>query len=416
MAANTSWARKSFSFLGKYNHLPSPIAACVLTSSSKVSELIYNGYHVLADDNPYNTLELLDLQKALVSDSGENVEEMVQYSRFAVYISFRQTEMPQDYDLDLMLRQLAFGTMLWNKSLERTVVNNTLRKIMALHTVEIDNIVCLGHGSLGCGVSSIMQHIVASSVALELTSLYEEQSRSIHAPIIIVSQDPVYTVNDHGLLLGLPVPIRIVVDPEGFLAINENSLVMSCFPVIPVKQIVADLAADSTSGKGPAAVLWNNSWWDEQLGNIDLVNYPWKNVAYFANASSRRSVDMLRGYTKVMDGAEVFGNGSISEYSEMSEVKSLEDSRDFMDTMDEQDELDLLGRGLDEPPIEDVTQEETTLETHDMVGVLKCALAVVTEVESDDEFEDTWTAVEDISKSGEGLHWLEEMEIWVRID
>jgi hypothetical protein len=341
------------------------------------------------------------------------MEEMVQYSRFAVYIRFRQTEMPQDYDLDLMLRQLAFGTMLWNKSLERTVVIHALRKIMELHTVEIDNIVCLGHGSLGCGVSSIMQHIVVSSIAWELTTLYEEQNRSSHTPVVIVSQDPAYTENDRGLLLGLPIPIRIVPDPEGFLAINDNSLVMSCFPVIPVKQIVADLAADSISGKGPAAVLWNNSWWDEQLGNVDLVNYPWKNVSYFANASSRRSVDMLKRYTKVMDGAEVFGN--CSEYSEFSDTRSLEEGRNIIN---DQDEIDLSAQEPNDHPMEDDNEQEAINEIPHVFDVVKRALAVVTEIEIEieDELEDSWTTDHNVTKGNEGLYWFEEMEIWVRLD
>jgi hypothetical protein len=48
---------------------------------------------------------------------------------------------------------------------------------------------------------------------------------------------------------------------------------MSCYPTVPVKQIVADLAADSLSGKGPAALLWNNSEWDEEHGGVDTVTF-----------------------------------------------------------------------------------------------------------------------------------------------
>jgi hypothetical protein len=40
-----------------------------------------------------------------------------------------------------------------------------------------------------------------------------------------------------------------------------------------VKQIVADLAADTTSGKGPAAVLWNTDLWDVKHGGVNVVTY-----------------------------------------------------------------------------------------------------------------------------------------------
>jgi hypothetical protein len=165
----------------------------------------------------------------------------------------------EDYDMDIMIQNLGIGMALWSDCLEHTVLLAGLRKMVASNAAQVTNIVCIGHGNLGFGFASIMQHIVASSIAEDLTSLYKEYGQRLPTPITIIAQDPAYSANDKTLLSRFPTPIRVVADPEGFLGINESSFVMSCYPSAPVKQMVADLAADFASGKGPAAVLMNDA-------------------------------------------------------------------------------------------------------------------------------------------------------------
>jgi hypothetical protein len=157
-----------------------------------------------------------------------------------------------------MLQNIGIGMALWERSFERKVLYKFLRKMVISKTAQVSNIVCLGHGSLDKNYASILQHVAAVFIAQDLTALYEEYGKPPEDPITITAQDPAYTENDHTVLSLFPIPIRIVSDPEGFLAINESSLVMSCYPTVPTKQMVADLAADSVSGKDTAALLWND--------------------------------------------------------------------------------------------------------------------------------------------------------------
>jgi hypothetical protein len=170
-----------------------------------------------------------------------------------------------------------------------------------LPTTQIHNVVCVGHDNLGYYTASITQHSATYSIADDLTKLFEELGKLPETPITIFAQDSGYTANDNEIPSRFPILIKVLENPEGFLAISDNSLVVSCYSSAPVKQIVADLAADTTTGKGPAAILWNDGLRDDKNGGVDVVTYKWMEMVYFANLGSRRMLDMLQGYTKVMD-------------------------------------------------------------------------------------------------------------------
>lgn len=231
---------------------------------------------------------------------------MIEYSRFPVYVHLRGKQDAQDYDRDLLIQDLGYGMMFWDQSVEHQLLQECLQKLS--NTARVTNIVCIAHGGLGRGAASILQHVAASSIAQEVIALYEQAGQPLENPITIIAQDPAYSTNDIDLLGHLPIPIRVVPDPEGFLAVNDTSLVMACYLTVPVKQMVADLAADLTSGRGLAAVLWNNSWWDGRHSVVDVVTSSWMDVFYFANAGSRRLLNMLQGYEKIMNGSEVFSH------------------------------------------------------------------------------------------------------------
>ncbi|KAL2817474.1 hypothetical protein BDW59DRAFT_132000 [Aspergillus cavernicola] len=61
-------------------------------------------------------------------------------------------------------------------------------------------------------------------------------------------QDPAYTDIDKSVLRSYG--IKVLEDPEGFLEIDEASLVFSCAPNLPVKQIVLDMTR-------PALLIWD---------------------------------------------------------------------------------------------------------------------------------------------------------------
>jgi hypothetical protein len=192
----------------------------------------------------------------------------------------------------------------------RDVLHRSLRKLM--HTARISNIVCIGLGPLqttdGTKASSIVQHMAASSLAQDLTQLYEAEGIPLENPITIIAQDPAYTALDRLALSELPVPIEVVNESEGFLAMNQSSLVFSSNPSVPVKQLIADLATEAPDSKGPAALFINNEFPDKNFGNLDVAVYNRDEKRRLTNPETKGYVKMPESYTRVLDGKWQFEN------------------------------------------------------------------------------------------------------------
>lgn len=62
------------------------------------------------------------------------------------------------------------------------------------------------------------------------------------------AQDPAYTNSDRKVLHDRS--ITILDDPEAFLKVDGSTLVISCGPMVPVRQIVLDIAR-------PAMMIWD---------------------------------------------------------------------------------------------------------------------------------------------------------------
>ncbi|KAF2118103.1 hypothetical protein BDV96DRAFT_596976 [Lophiotrema nucula] len=141
---------------------------------------------------------------------------------------------------------------------------------------------------------------------LHLESLYVSAGIPMTQRIEIIAQDPAYTPLDETLLSQLSTthPITVLNDPDALLAINDSTLVMSCYATFPIKQIVADLAAESPSSC-PAGILWNMLVFGEDVDKwygVDKVRYPDSRMAHCTNSSSPRTVEMLKRFRKVFDG------------------------------------------------------------------------------------------------------------------
>lgn len=72
---------------------------------------------------------------------------------------------------------------------------------------------------------------------------------------------------------------------------------------MPVKEIVTDLSTECLE-VCLAALLWNGGWHDEELG-VDQVEIPLTEPIYFANPISLRLLDVMEGFQKVFDGADL---------------------------------------------------------------------------------------------------------------
>jgi len=220
---------------------------------------------------------------------------------------------PDTIDRVLLKHTMNTYEPLWDKSDRnngpRAKLHKSLRKLV--HTARISNIVCIGLGTLDASdpmkAGSIVQHIAASFIAEDLAQLYEAEGIPLQDSIRIIAQDPAYTDLDRQALSELPVPIEVVSDPEGFLAINEHSLVFSSYPSVPVKQLIADLAIETPGGKGPAALFLNSDREDKFFGDFDVVKYRPNDPRRYANAETKAYVKMLESYTRVLDGERRFG-------------------------------------------------------------------------------------------------------------
>lgn len=124
-------------------------------------------------------------------------------------------------------------------TLQSVTQASEVRKIVAfaLSTIAIDE--------KGRSIDrSLFQH----ALVLTLHDVFAKAERSDESSLHCYAQDPLYTDIDQSVLN--ENGITILNDPEGFLQVDENSVVVSCCSNVPVKQIVCDLAR-------PAVIIWD---------------------------------------------------------------------------------------------------------------------------------------------------------------
>lgn len=120
----------------------------------------------------------------------------------------------------------------------------------------VDNIVAFACGPLiwnsQIAVHSILQH----ALILSLRDYLLEKGSSHVDEYPCYAQDPAYSDRDKAVLGSLG--ITTLEDPNGFLKADDHSIVLSFYPNVPVKQIIADLCR-------PAVIIWGTPmdypWW-----------------------------------------------------------------------------------------------------------------------------------------------------------
>ncbi|KAI4652094.1 hypothetical protein J4E93_002291 [Alternaria ventricosa] len=125
----------------------------------------------------------------------------------------------------------------------------------------ITQVVCFGIGALNLKKNwyhSAIQYMAIFSIIQALNQYYHQADPA--RPLIkLVLQDPNYETKDHEILRTLfnnNDNISFVSDPDGFLAIDAGTLVVTAYiPFwMPLVQIIADLFSENP-GQGPAAIL-----------------------------------------------------------------------------------------------------------------------------------------------------------------
>ncbi|PYH29373.1 SRR1 family protein [Aspergillus neoniger CBS 115656] len=164
--------------------------------------------------------------------------------------------------------------------------------------ITITKIVAFGLGTLGKNnlgqlpVRSYAQH----AATLTIAAVLKERNISQGLDVQCFSQDPWYNEIDIEFLGGLG--ITVLKDPEGFLEIDEQTLVFSVGPDVPVRQIVADV-------QWPAAMVWNSPLSEVQINR----GMYWARSPMEADPDSERVGSMLRNYdgAQLDDQADYFG-------------------------------------------------------------------------------------------------------------
>ncbi|POS72624.1 hypothetical protein DHEL01_v208980 [Diaporthe helianthi] len=120
--------------------------------------------------------------------------------------------------------------------------------IMVVPLLPIDRIIALACGSMsGENGAQRRRSMIQHTVMLDLWRQLSRRSRS-NTGIQCFAQDPAYTEVDKQVLSQYDV--AVVNDPNGFIAVNDNSVVLSFCPDVPVRQIITDIAR-------PAILVWD---------------------------------------------------------------------------------------------------------------------------------------------------------------
>ena len=167
----------------------------------------------------------------------------------------------------------------------------------------ITQVVCFGMGALNLKKNwyqSAIQYMAIFSIIQTLNQYYR-QADSARPLIKLVLQDPNYETKDHEILRKLfnnNDNISFVSDPDGLLAIDAGTLVLTAYlPFqMPLVQIIADLFSENP-GQGPAAILCD----------IMEVNTEKRKYSFSERASPHVARHFINHYEREEDRFEDYG-------------------------------------------------------------------------------------------------------------
>jgi hypothetical protein len=136
----------------------------------------------------------------------------------------------------------------WQKSEQCKQLILIIQSINVL--VNINQIVAFACGSIRNDLDTDQETPRSScqhSLILTLRDILDGKREDLGS-VSCYAQEPAYSDTDK-LILG-DHGITVLDDQDGFLRVDDSTLVISCAPQVPVKQIIIDLAR-------PAAMIWN---------------------------------------------------------------------------------------------------------------------------------------------------------------
>ncbi|KAJ5690103.1 hypothetical protein N7462_004495 [Penicillium macrosclerotiorum] len=164
----------------------------------------------------------------------------------------------------------------WRESEMCLKLEQILTKAAAAH--EITKVVGLALGTISYMDNEYPRSAVQHALLLTLRDWLTAKGGRADQDVPCFAQDPIYKSMDKAILREHGV--EVVNDPRAWLEIDDTSIVFSCAPDVPVKEIVADIAR-------PAVVIW------EQVDHEDADQ---KGGESRTDPSSPRVRAMMEGY------------------------------------------------------------------------------------------------------------------------
>jgi hypothetical protein len=117
-------------------------------------------------------------------------------------------------------------------------------------SVKVKQVIGFACGSLDFNRS---RRVVQHASALTISKVLADKQGSGSIPCYV--QDPEYSSTDEAVMSEFG--IEILDNPDGFLAVDDASVIICVTPNVPVKQIICDLAR-------PAAMIWDKVDFDDR--------------------------------------------------------------------------------------------------------------------------------------------------------
>lgn len=136
------------------------------------------------------------------------------------------------------------------RSWETTESCKRLRSVLASKSVPctISKIVGFACGPVSSNPEDPLTCRSSFQHALMLTMREVLGKEKGNSEMICYAQDPAYTDVDKCILM--ETGITVLDDPEAFLVVDESTVVFSCSPNVPVRQIISDITQ-------PAIMIWD---------------------------------------------------------------------------------------------------------------------------------------------------------------
>ena len=176
---------------------------------------------------------------------------------------------------------------LWMASSSRHLICELFTGLAKTHA-PVTKVVCFGLGAINMGkeyYESSVQYMAMFTIIAALQNEYKKTDPE-RAGIKLLLQDPNYEIRDYQLIQklwpGNQEDLVFVSDPDGLLAIDSSTIVVSVYlPIqVPLVQIIADLFHNQP-GSGPAMVIGDDMVLDPAKSFYSLSERAAPHVARF---------------------------------------------------------------------------------------------------------------------------------------